>query len=226
MASLPSVLVANTLKLEPDLRKLPSSFPIEKRSYSTNTQLGKGLDPTSLDFREALSLITEGTSVESSIYVPLLQECIDRNSVSEAQVIHGHIVKTCTHEDLFLMTFLVNVYAKCGAMENARKVFDNLPKSNVVTCIEKNTEEDLEKRSPELQIIGQEELERAPTRLLNTAREFESHHALHAPFQQPACHHTLSHAPSCAARGRRRVERLGTDVRLTSSCVEPSRRSR
>ncbi|CAL5332631.1 unnamed protein product [Camellia sinensis] len=117
MASLPSVLVANTLKLEPDLRKLPSSLPIEKRSSSTNTQLGKALDPTSLDFQEALSLIREGTSVESSIYVPLLQECIERNSVSEAQVIHGHIVKTGTHEDLFLMTFLVNVYAKCGAME-------------------------------------------------------------------------------------------------------------
>ncbi|THG00241.1 hypothetical protein TEA_009445 [Camellia sinensis var. sinensis] len=133
MTSLPSVLVANTLKLEPDLRKLPSSLPIEKRSCSTNTQLGKALDPTSLDFREALSLIREGTSVESSIYVPLLQECIERNSVSEAQVIHGYIVKTGTHEDLFLMTFLVNVYAKCGAMENARKVFDNLPKRNVVT---------------------------------------------------------------------------------------------
>ncbi|KAF5955173.1 hypothetical protein HYC85_008029 [Camellia sinensis] len=131
MASLPSVLVANTLKLEPDLRKLPSSLPIEKkafsdtidylfshqRSSSTNTQLGKALDPTSLDFQEALSLIREGASVESSIYVPLLQECIERNSVSEAQVIHGHIVKTGTHEDLFLMTFLVIVYAKCGAME-------------------------------------------------------------------------------------------------------------
>ncbi|KAI8012966.1 Pentatricopeptide repeat-containing protein [Camellia lanceoleosa] len=127
------VPVANTLKLEPDLRKLPSSLPIEKRSYSTNIQLGKALDPTSLDFREALSLIREGTSVKSSIYVPLLQECIERNSVSEAQLIHGHIVKTGTHEDLFLMTFLVNVYAKCGAMENARKVFDNLPKRNVVT---------------------------------------------------------------------------------------------
>ncbi|CAL5385716.1 unnamed protein product [Camellia sinensis] len=114
MTSLPSVLVANTLKLEPDLRKLPSSVPIEKRSCSTNTQLGKALDPTSLDFREALSLIREGT-------------------ISEAQVIHGYIVKTGTHEDLFLMTFLVNVYAKCGAMENARKVFDNLPKRNVVT---------------------------------------------------------------------------------------------
>ncbi|OMO50837.1 hypothetical protein CCACVL1_30216, partial [Corchorus capsularis] len=40
--------------------------------------------------------------------------------------------KTGTHEDVFTMTFLVNVYAKCGAMENARKVFDTLPRKNVV----------------------------------------------------------------------------------------------
>ncbi|KAI3685932.1 hypothetical protein L1987_79601 [Smallanthus sonchifolius] len=31
------------------------------------------------------------------------------------------------------MTSLVNVYGKCGAMEAARKVFDHLPKRNVVT---------------------------------------------------------------------------------------------
>ncbi|KAI3474039.1 hypothetical protein Pfo_028826 [Paulownia fortunei] len=31
------------------------------------------------------------------------------------------------------MTFLVNVYAKCGMMGSARRVFDNLPKRNVVT---------------------------------------------------------------------------------------------
>jgi hypothetical protein len=33
------------------------------------------------------------------------------------------------------MSFLVNVYAKCGVMVNARKVFDNLPRSNVVVWI-------------------------------------------------------------------------------------------
>jgi len=33
------------------------------------------------------------------------------------------------------MSFFVNVYAKCGVMVNARKVFDNLPRSNVVVWI-------------------------------------------------------------------------------------------
>ncbi|XP_016456227.2 putative pentatricopeptide repeat-containing protein At5g52630 [Nicotiana tabacum] len=134
MAFLPSVIVGSTLKLEPDFKKPTlASLPLEKRNHSPMI-LDKALDPFNLDFREALSLIKEGEKkVESAAYVPLLQECIKNNSVSEAEAIHAHIIKMGIHEDLFLMTFLVNVYAKCGTMDCARKVFDNLPKRNVVT---------------------------------------------------------------------------------------------
>ena len=90
------------------------------------------MDPKYLDFREALSLTKEGIEVDASFYVPLLQECLDRSSFSDAQVVHGHVIKTGTREDVFVMAFLVNVYAKCGHMEDARKAFDNMPRRNVV----------------------------------------------------------------------------------------------
>ncbi|OMO57518.1 hypothetical protein COLO4_35316 [Corchorus olitorius] len=94
-----------------------------------STQLdGDSKSFRSLDFIEALSTI----DIETSNYVPLLEECIDRKSLSGAQNVHSHIIKTGTHEDVFTMRFLANVYAKCGAMENARKVFDTLPCKNVV----------------------------------------------------------------------------------------------
>lgn len=97
-------------------------------------QLDKALEPFSLELNEAIAIVKEGNvKIESAAYRPLLQECIDKNSVSEAQSIHAHIIKTGTHQDLFLMTFLVNVYAKCGTMGYARKVFDNLPRRNVVS---------------------------------------------------------------------------------------------
>ncbi|KAJ1421341.1 Tetratricopeptide-like helical domain superfamily [Sesbania bispinosa] len=138
MASFPSVAITATLKLHPQFRKYPStSFSLDK---GQNISLQKShrsthLDPNRyLDFREALSLAKEGTEeVESSFYVPLLQECLDKNSFSDIQIIHGHIMKTGTHQDVFLMTFLVNVYAKCGNMEDAHKVFDHMPRRNVVT---------------------------------------------------------------------------------------------
>ncbi|KAI4337572.1 hypothetical protein L6164_015970 [Bauhinia variegata] len=142
MASLPSVTVGGTPKLDPEFRKQPpNSFLTEKspsisfqKSYGV-THLDGSLDSRNLDFREALSLIQQGTNVETSFYIPLLQECIDKNSLSEAQIVHGHIIKTGTHEDVFVMTFLVNVYAKCGNMESSRKVFDKMPRRNVVTWI-------------------------------------------------------------------------------------------
>ncbi|KAL3504981.1 hypothetical protein ACH5RR_034822 [Cinchona calisaya] len=136
MASLPSaVVVGNTLKLDPDFKRhSPSSLSFDKKNYGNSAQLDKSLDPFSLELTEAIAIVKEGNlKVESAAYLPLLQECIGKNSVSEAQTIHAHIIKTGTHQDLFLMTFLVNVYAKCGTMANARKVFDNLPRRNVVS---------------------------------------------------------------------------------------------
>lgn len=88
-----------------------------------------------LDFREALSLAKEGTEeVEpssSSFCLPLLQECLDKCSISGTQIVHGHLMKTGSHKDLFLMTFLVKVYAKCGNMEDARRAFDHMPTRNM-----------------------------------------------------------------------------------------------
>ncbi|XP_010244691.1 PREDICTED: pentatricopeptide repeat-containing protein At3g24000, mitochondrial-like [Nelumbo nucifera] len=140
MASLPSVALTGSLKFEPEFRKYsPSSLASEKsrsvshhKSYTT-TQSDQKPDPSCMDIKEALSLLKDGTKIESAFYVPLLQESIDENSVSDAQIIHGHIIKTGTYEDLFIMTFLINVYAKCGTMEAARKIFDKLPRRNVVT---------------------------------------------------------------------------------------------
>ncbi|KAK6940275.1 E motif [Dillenia turbinata] len=140
MASLPSVAVTGIPKLDAEFRRNPSSsLPSEKssglsyqRSQKIN-HLNGSADLRFLDFGEALSLIREGTSVKTSYYVPLLQECVNTNSISKARMIHAHIIKTGTHEDIFTMTFLVNVYAKCGTMKEARKIFDHLPKRNVVS---------------------------------------------------------------------------------------------
>ncbi|KAB1200408.1 hypothetical protein CJ030_MR0G007419 [Morella rubra] len=115
------------------LRIVSQSPSISYQKNQTPTYLDVSSELRTLDFREALSMIKEGTKVESSYYVPLLQECIEKSSVSEAQIVHGHIMKTGLQEDLFIMTFLINVYAKCGNIEYARTVFDNLPRRNVVS---------------------------------------------------------------------------------------------
>lgn len=137
MASLPSVAVTATPKLDLDFRKSPQQYDkctsISYQRNDSTTQSNNYTDPKSLDFKEALSILKEGTRVESATYVPLLQECIENYSASEALIIHSHIIKTGTCQDLFLMTSLINVYSKCGEMDYAKGVFDGLPVKNVVT---------------------------------------------------------------------------------------------
>uniref|UniRef100_A0A0A0LRW6 DYW domain-containing protein n=2 Tax=Cucumis sativus TaxID=3659 RepID=A0A0A0LRW6_CUCSA len=130
MASVPSVSLTAALKLETHPRKRHStaSFPLNDKDKSVGFQKNHSLIQLNVVDAEEPKL---GTRIESSYYFPLLQECIDRNLATEARMIHGHIVKTGFHEDLFVMTFLVNVYSKCGVMESAHKVFDNLPRRNV-----------------------------------------------------------------------------------------------
>ncbi|MED6212852.1 hypothetical protein PIB30_087427, partial [Stylosanthes scabra] len=138
MASFPSsasAALTATFKLQPQFRSHPpTSLPIEKSQNISFQKSNYFTDfaPKNLDFRQALSLAKEVTEVDSSFYFPLLQECLDRTSFSDAQAIHGHAIKTGAQEDVFVMSFLVNVYAKCGGMEAARKVFDNMPRRNVV----------------------------------------------------------------------------------------------
>lgn len=115
------------------LHLVSQSPSISYQRSPINTQLDGSLEPTRpLEFREALALIKEGTKIEPFYYIPVLQECINKNSISESQIVHAHMIKTGTHADFFVMAFLVNVYAKCGAMTRARKVFDHLPRRNVV----------------------------------------------------------------------------------------------
>ncbi|KAK0576421.1 hypothetical protein LWI29_017169 [Acer saccharum] len=135
MASLPTFSVNYcTLQLQPHSSKRPNCSLLTqkitnisyKRSHTITTHLNGNSGPVkSLDFLEA---VKEGTKIETSCYVPLLQECIHRNSLSQVQIVHAHIIKTGTHQDPFVMTFLVNVYAKCGTMEEAERVFNNLPR--------------------------------------------------------------------------------------------------
>ncbi|XP_065880335.1 pentatricopeptide repeat-containing protein At3g12770-like [Euphorbia lathyris] len=137
MAALPSVTLSATLKLEPQLKKHPPTDKSPSISYQRSavntTQLDGSLEPIrAMDFEEALCLIKDQTKFDSSCYVPLLRECIYKNSVSDAQLIHAHMVKTGTHKEFALISYLVNVYAKCGSMGIARKVFDELPRRNVV----------------------------------------------------------------------------------------------
>eukprot|EP01018_Ginkgo_biloba_P023998 Gb_36142 [translate_table: standard] len=88
--------------------------------------------------KEALSILhfTDdlGICIDSSTYASLLQSCIDRKVVREGKFVHAHIIRTgfkC--QEIFFGNTLVNMYAKCGSLVDARRVLEQMPIRNVVS---------------------------------------------------------------------------------------------
>eukprot|EP01018_Ginkgo_biloba_P032972 Gb_02573 [translate_table: standard] len=69
--------------------------------------------------------------VDTSTYVCLLQACIKKKALSEGKVIHNHMNERGFVPDRILENTLVNLYAKCGSIVDARRIFDEMPKRDV-----------------------------------------------------------------------------------------------
>ncbi|XP_057828680.2 pentatricopeptide repeat-containing protein At4g18520, chloroplastic [Cryptomeria japonica] len=70
---------------------------------------------------------------ESIYYASMLQECVRRKSVREGKQIHAQVIKYLEEADVFLGTSLLNMYAKCGSLVDARQVFDKMPERSIVS---------------------------------------------------------------------------------------------
>ena len=106
-------------------------------SYKRSTQVLESgrleSPPRPLDAEEAMGMLTYAETVQSAMYVPLLHQCIKTGSLSTAKALHAHMVKNGANVDMFVATSLVNVYMRCGATQDARNLFDEMPEKNVVT---------------------------------------------------------------------------------------------
>ncbi|XP_057812670.2 pentatricopeptide repeat-containing protein At4g02750 isoform X2 [Cryptomeria japonica] len=60
------------------------------------------------------------------MYKTLLQACIIMKSLAEGRRVHAHMIKTGFDPGNFLQTKLVIMYAKCGSLKSARKLFDKM----------------------------------------------------------------------------------------------------
>ncbi|XP_050216091.1 pentatricopeptide repeat-containing protein ELI1, chloroplastic-like [Mercurialis annua] len=88
-----------------------------------------------LDFYERMRL--EGVKVDVITMVSVLSICADLAALSNGRKIHGLVVKFGFELFLPVGNAIVDMYAKCGSMENACVCFNHMAVKNVVswTCL-------------------------------------------------------------------------------------------
>ncbi|KAF2546531.1 hypothetical protein F2Q70_00020192 [Brassica cretica] len=86
-----------------------------------------------LEAEKALdSMFQQGTKMKRSTYLNLLESCIDSGSVHLGRILHARFDQL-PQPDVFVETKLLSMYAKCGCLVDARKVFDSMRERNLYT---------------------------------------------------------------------------------------------
>lgn len=81
-------------------------------------------------FRE---LIQSGVRPDNYTLPFLIRACRDMVSVMNGRVVHNVVLKHGLESNCFVCAALVDMYAKCKVIEDAREVFDKMPRRDLVT---------------------------------------------------------------------------------------------
>ncbi|KAG5622719.1 hypothetical protein H5410_007937 [Solanum commersonii] len=90
----------------------------------------------------------------------LLKACADNSDVVKGKQIHAQLILHGFSDSLFAMTSVMNLYAKCGMVGDAYKMFDRMPERDLVcwnTVISGYAQNGMSKRALELVLRMQEE---------------------------------------------------------------------
>ncbi|KAJ7518408.1 hypothetical protein O6H91_21G067500 [Diphasiastrum complanatum] len=67
-------------------------------------------------------------------YLNILDACQTSADLSQGQKLHGQIAKRGCGADIVVKTALVGMYSRCGSLEDARKLFKELPERDTIAC--------------------------------------------------------------------------------------------
>eukprot|EP01018_Ginkgo_biloba_P036294 Gb_10035 [translate_table: standard] len=85
--------------------------------------------------KEALGILhdtqQEGIPIDSYTYDSFLQTCSNMKALAEGREVHDNILISGFKQNVFLLTKVVIMYIKCGSVEDARQVFDEIPERNL-----------------------------------------------------------------------------------------------
>jgi pentatricopeptide repeat protein len=77
--------------------------------------------------------IADGVPLDSNSCVFLLKRCTVAKALSRGKQVHAHMIKTGLQVNMFIWNILINMYAKCQSMPDARKLFDKMSQPDIVS---------------------------------------------------------------------------------------------
>ncbi|XP_015900785.3 pentatricopeptide repeat-containing protein At3g24000, mitochondrial [Ziziphus jujuba] len=81
-----------------------------------------------------LDLIDRGSlEADRILYNTLLKRCTQMGKLREGRIVHAHILNSQFKDDLVMGNTILNMYAKCGGLKDARTLFDEMPVKDMVT---------------------------------------------------------------------------------------------
>lgn len=75
----------------------------------------------------------EGVEPTDFMVSSVLSACSELGGLELGRSIHALAVKACVEENIFVGSALVDLYGKCGSIEDAELVFNEMPERNLVT---------------------------------------------------------------------------------------------
>ncbi len=72
-------------------------------------------------------------SPDKFTFVQVIKACAGLGTLEDGRLVREHLIQSGCESDVFVGSSLVDMYAKCGSIEEAWKVFNKMPSRDVVT---------------------------------------------------------------------------------------------
>ncbi|KAK6152127.1 hypothetical protein DH2020_014762 [Rehmannia glutinosa] len=78
-------------------------------------------------------MLSDGLDPNEFTVCSILNACGEEKELRFGKQLHGTVVKKAYDRDVYVGTALVDLYAKCGKIEESRRIFDGMERKNAIT---------------------------------------------------------------------------------------------